>query len=131
MAERRIWDGDARVCVVGPGGKIYVGTEPRMVLLNDNGGGDWKRLSQMDDLPTRENWYFPPPPHQPQVQSIDVLPDAEGSVLVGIEVGDPAVSDDYGSSRREMNSGIHVDVQNVRPNSFLPSHLVADTDGGL
>ena len=129
--ERRIWDGDARACAIGPGGKIYVGTEPAMVFRSDNGGGDWVRLDKIDDLPTRESWYFPPPPHEPHVRSIDFLPDAESSVLVGIEVGGVLVSDDYGDNWREMNNGVHVDVHNVRPDPSLPGHLVATTGGGL
>jgi len=72
--ERRIWEGDARSCAIGPDGKLYVGVEPAMVFRSDDAGETWKRLDKIDELPTRESWYFPPPPHEPHVRSIDFLP---------------------------------------------------------
>ena len=60
--ERRLWEGDARACAVGPDGRLYVGVEPAMVFRSDDGGETWKRLDQIDALPTRDHLYFPPPP---------------------------------------------------------------------
>ena len=62
--ERRIWEGDARACAVGPDNKLYVGMEPAMVFRSDDAGQTWKRSDKIDELPTRSEWYFPPPPHQ-------------------------------------------------------------------
>ena len=129
--ERRIWEGDARACAIGPDGKLYVGIEPAMVFRSDDSGETWKRLDKIDELPTRESWYFPPPPHQPHVRSIDFLPEAESSVLVGVEVGGVLLSDDYGDTWTEMNNGVHVDVHTVRPDPSQPGRLIAVTGGGL
>jgi len=58
----------------------------------------WSRSSQIDQLPTRSTWYFPPPPHEPHVRSIDYLPNDARSVLVGIEVGGVLLSHDRGET---------------------------------
>ena len=129
--QQRIWEGDARTCAIGPDGKFYVGIEPAMVYRSDDQGGTWKRLDQIDELPTREKWYFPPPPHEPHVRSIDFLPGDDKSVLVGVEVGGVLQSRDYGDSWEELNNGVDVDVHTVRPNPSKPGHLIAVTGGGV
>ncbi len=129
--ERRIWEGDARACAIGPDGKLYVGIEPAMVFRSDDAGETWMRLEKIDELPTREQWYFPPPPHQPHVRSIDFLPSAATSVLVGVEVGGVLLSDDYGDNWKELNNGVHVDVHTVRPDPSQAGRLIAVTGGGL
>ena len=129
--ERRIWEGDARSCAIGPDGKTYVGIEPAMIFRSEDAGDTWKRLDRIDELPTREKWYFPPPPHQPHVRSIDFLPTAESSLLVGVEVGGVLLSDDYGEGWKEENNGVNVDVHTVRPDPSQPGSLIAVTGGGV
>lgn len=127
----RIWEGDARACAIGPDGKFYVGIEPAMVYRSDDDGETWKRLNQIDQLPTREKWYFPPPPHLPHVRSIDFLSGDDTSVLVGVEVGGVLLSHDYGDTWEELNNGVDVDVHTVRPNPSKAGHLIAVTGGGV
>lgn len=129
--ERRIWDGDARAAGIGLDGSLYVGTEPAMVFRSDDGGETWSRSDKIDELPTRETWYFPGPPRQPHVRSIDFLPDKGASVLVGVEVGGVLYSGDHGESWKELNEGLHVDVHAVRPDPSQPGRLVAVTGQGL
>ena len=129
--ERSIWQGDARACGIAPDGSIYVGTEPAMIFRSDDFGDSWDRLDAIDRLPTRSDWYFPPPPHEPHVRSIDFLPDDPASIIAGVEVGGVLVSHDRGESWREMNSGINVDVHTVRPDPSQHGHLLAVTGGGF
>ena len=129
--DRRIWNGDARATAIGPDGKLYLGTEPAMVFRSDDEGETWARLDKIDELPTREKWYFPGPPRQPHVRSIDFLPDVDGSVLVGVEVGGVLLSDDNGDNWTEVNNGVNVDVHTVRPDPSQPGRLIAATGEGL
>lgn len=129
--EQSLWEGDARSCAVGPDGRLYAGIEPAMIFRSDDSGETWKRLDKMDELPTRGQWYFPPPPHQPHVRSIDFLPGEMESVLAGVEVGGVLMSSDYGDTWREMNNGVHVDVHTVRPDPSQPGCLIAVTGGGI
>ncbi len=85
----------------------------------------------MDALPTRSTWYFPPPPHEPHVRSIDFLPDAPDYLLVGVEVGGVLQSSDGGESWVELNQGIYVDVHAVHPDPLQPSRLLAVTCRGF
>lgn len=129
--EARIWEGDARSCAISPEGKLYVGIEPAMIYRSDDNGTNWVRLDGIDELPTRKEWYFPPPPHQPHVRSIDFLPGVPESILAGIEVGGVLLSEDYGETWREMNEGLHVDVHTVRPDPSHHGSMMAVTGGGI
>src|SRR5207244_681746 len=118
-------------CAIAPDGTLYVGIEPAMLFRSADGGTTWTRLAAIDALPTRASWYFPPPPHQPHVRSIDFLPHAARSVLAGVEVGGVLLSPDGGVSWREMNDGVHVDVHTVRPDPGQPGRLIAVTGDGV
>ncbi|MFQ5971855.1 MAG: WD40/YVTN/BNR-like repeat-containing protein [Alphaproteobacteria bacterium] len=128
--QRRLWQGDARACAIAPDGTIYLGTEPAMIFRSTDRGGTWRRSDAIDDLPTRKDWYFPVSPREPHVRSIDVLPGAPDSVLVGVEVGGVVLSKDSGETWRELK-GVHADVHNVRPDHGKPGRLLAATGGGL
>ncbi|MBI4220585.1 MAG: hypothetical protein HY682_10600 [Chloroflexi bacterium] len=128
---RRIWTGDARACAISPRGVLYVGAEPAMVHWSVDEGKTWNTAEAIDHLPTRDDWYFPPPPHKPHVRSIDFFPGDPETVLVGIEVGGFIVSPDGGISWEEMNEGINVDVHTARPDPSNPRCIYAVTGGGF
>ena len=101
--ERRIWEGDARAAAIGPDGRFYVGTEPAMVFRSDDGGRTWRRSDKIDELPTREKWYFYPARRISRTYGPSTFsPNAEASVLVGVEVGGVVYSPDYGDSWSEL-----------------------------
>ena len=129
--DRLVWQGDARACAMAPDGTFFVGTEPAMIFRSRDAGQTWQRSDHIDALPTRKDWYFPPPPHQPHVRSIDFLPGLPPSVLVGIEVGGVLLSPDGGDSWEELNQGLYVDVHTVRPDPMQPGRLVAVTGRGF
>jgi hypothetical protein len=81
----RAWTGDARSCRLVPGSapsappRIFVGTEPADVLVSEDLGSTWADTASFGAIPTRPNWYFPPPPHQPHVLSIDPAELSDGT----------------------------------------------------
>ncbi len=127
---QQLYEGDVRSCAVGPNGVLFLGIEPAMVFRSDDAGASWQRCDAIDQLPTRDTWTFPPPPHQPHVLSIDFLPGEPDAVLAGVEVGGVLLSRDGGRTWCERNEGIYVDVHSVRPDPTRPGHLVAVTGGG-
>lgn len=129
--EHLIWQGDARACAIAPNGTYYVGIEPAMIFRSHDAGTTWQRSDAIDKLPTRSDWYFPPPPHQPHVRSIDLIPGKPDNVLVGIEVGGVLQSPDGGVDWQELNNGLYVDVHTVRPDPSQPGCLVAVTGRGF
>ncbi len=128
---QQLWEGDARSCAVGPDGVLYVGVEPAMVYRSGDGGVQWQRCDAIDDLPSRGEWTFPPPPHEPHVLSIDFLPGPTGEVLAGVEVGGVLLSADGGETWRELNNGVYVDVHSVRPDPSRAGRLMAVTGSGF
>src|SRR5688572_9414550 len=62
QADRQLWEGDARAAAIAPDGSVYVGTEPAMIFRSDDRGATWHRSDGIDQLPTRSEWSFPPPP---------------------------------------------------------------------
>ena len=129
--ERLVWQGDARACALAPDGTFYVGTEPAMIFRSHDAGATWQRSDHIDTLPTRAQWYFPQPPRQPHVRSIDFIPGSAMHVLVGVEVGGVLLSPDGGDSWQECNHGIYVDVHAVRPDPLQAGRLVAVTGRGF
>lgn len=129
--ERRLWEGDVRSCGVGPDGALYLGVEPAMVYRSDDSGDHWRRLEAIDGLPTRADWTFPPPPHEPHVLSIDFPADMPQAVLAGVEVGGVLHSPDRGESWAELNHGVYADVHSVRPDRTQPDCLFAVTGAGF
>jgi photosystem II stability/assembly factor-like uncharacterized protein len=128
---RRVWEGDAHSCAIGPDGAWYAGAEPAMIFRSRNRGAGWTRLASIGELPTRGEWTFPPPPHEPHVLSIDSLPGRDGTVLAGIEVGGVIISEDGGDTWRELNEGIYVDVHSTRPHPGDGERLFAVTGAGF
>lgn len=126
-----IWEGDARACAIGFQETYYIGIEPAMVYRSDDLGENWLRLSEIDNLPTRDKWYFPPPPHEPHVRSIDFLDGNDGNIIVGIEVGGVLMSRNYGNTWQEFNCGIDTDVHTVRPYPGNSDHMIAVTGSGV
>eukprot|EP00877_Chromochloris_zofingiensis_P013892 jgi/Chrzof1/8757/Cz03g23120.t1 len=140
-----IWSGDAHSCALfdTENGKkrIVVGTEPPQVLYSDDGGKTWGGEGDLDKLPSRPNWYFPPaPPHAPHVLGFDFA--VEGGkrlLLAGVEVGGVlasevlmagGVSDKAGGNVwEERSEGLCVDVHTVHTDPHVGERLYAATGG--
>ncbi len=131
LGQERIFEGDARSCAVGPDGALWAGVEPAMLFRSSDAGASWSRSDAIDKLPTRADWTFPPPPHQPHVLSIDFLPEEPDTVLAGVEVGGALLSPDGGDTWSEINEGIYVDVHSLRPDPSAAGALYAVTGRGF
>lgn len=144
-AAERVWKGDARSCCAWdqPDGGLglAVGTEPADVFCSLDGG---RTFSEGTDgfaaAPSRAQWKFPAPPHQPHVLSIEPLPVAAGSggadpgagqvqLVAGIEVGGVLVSRDAGGGGpwEERSKGLFTDVHSCRIDPHDPSRWLTVT----
>ncbi|WP_114576892.1 hypothetical protein [Saliphagus sp. LR7] len=95
---------------------VYAGTEPSRVYRSDDGGGSWTRLEGIADLPSEEEWYFPPRPDTHHTRWIEVDPFDPDRLYVGIEAGALLISEDGGDSWRERPPGSR------RDNHSLATH---------
>lgn len=96
--------------------EVWAGTEPSAVYRSTDGGETWDRQSGLTDLPSADEWYFPPRPDTHHVRWIEVDPFDPDRLYVGIEAGALVVSEDGGDSWRERPPGSR------RDNHSLATH---------
>jgi len=91
---------------------IYAGTEPsRLFVLRD--GGAWSELEALQDIPSRDQWSFPPRPWTHHVRWIAPDPHRAERLLVGIELGGLMYTDDGGASFTDHRPGAKRDAHNI------------------
>jgi photosystem II stability/assembly factor-like uncharacterized protein len=77
---------------------VWVGTEPSRVYCSRDGGDTWTEKPGLTDLPSAENWYFPPRPDTHHVRWIEVDPADPEHLYVGIEAGALVQTHDAGDT---------------------------------
>jgi photosystem II stability/assembly factor-like uncharacterized protein len=101
------------VAVSAVDGAVYAGTEPSALYRSDDGGGSWRELKALLDLPSRPNWSFPPRPWTSHVRWIAPSPHDAGLLLVGIELGGLMRSCDGGETWEDHRPGAQPDVHSI------------------
>src|SRR5438309_373321 len=117
--------------------RIYAGTEPAHLYVSTDFGKSWTELRSLLDMPSREKWTFPAPPHESHVKNIMFDPSDPNTIYAGVEVGGAFKSTDAGKTWTEM-SGFYEDVHRLmtvagRPNDVYMStgrNLYHSTDKG-
>ncbi|AXR77059.1 WD40/YVTN/BNR-like repeat-containing protein [Natrarchaeobaculum sulfurireducens] len=84
---------------------LYAGTEPSRVYRSEDAGDSWEPLEGIVDLPSAEEWFFPPRPHTHHVRWLEVDPFDPDRLYVGIEAGAFVYSDDGGETWQERPTG--------------------------
>jgi len=93
-------------------GTLYAGTEPsRLFALRD--GPEWTELEALQDIPSREQWSFPPRPWTHHVRWIAPDPHRPERLLVAIELGGVMLSDDGGESFTDHRPGAKRDAHAI------------------
>ncbi|MFC6768344.1 WD40/YVTN/BNR-like repeat-containing protein, partial [Natrinema soli] len=80
---------------------VYAGTEPSRVYRSRDGGDSWTRLEGLVDLPSADEWYFPPRPDTHHVRWLEVDPFDPDRLYVGIEAGAFVYTPDGGDTWHE------------------------------
>jgi hypothetical protein len=120
----RKWDridlpeGDVLSVAISPAdGALYAGTEPsRLFVSRDR--GDWTELEALQDIPSRDQWSFPPRPWTHHVRWIAPDPHSAERLLVGIELGGLMFTEDGGASFTDHRAGAKRDAHCI---SWHPS----------
>ncbi|MFA9426114.1 hypothetical protein [Natronorubrum sp. A-ect3] len=95
---------------------LYAGTEPSRVYRSTDGGDTWTQLTGLTDLPSADEWSFPPRPHTHHVRWLEVDPFDPERLYVGIEAGAFVLSTDGGETWQGRPAGSR------RDNHTLATH---------
>ncbi|GAB7013847.1 WD40/YVTN/BNR-like repeat-containing protein [Halolamina salina] len=66
---------------------VYAGTEPSRLYRSTDGGRTFERLPGLTDLPSSDEWSFPPRPDTHHVRWIEPDPNDPGLLHVAVEAG--------------------------------------------
>ena len=72
---------------VGSGGTCWAGTEPSSVYRSTDDGRTWTELPGLAELPSADEWSFPPRPHTHHVRWLEPAPADPNRLYVGVEAG--------------------------------------------
>jgi hypothetical protein len=94
----------------GADGSAWAGTEPSRLFRSPDGADGFEELEALQEIPSREEWSFPPRPWTSHVRWIAPDPHRAELVLVGIELGGLMRTDDGGRSFSDHRAGAQRDV---------------------
>ncbi|MFB6094680.1 MAG: WD40/YVTN/BNR-like repeat-containing protein [Halanaeroarchaeum sp.] len=102
---------------------VYAGTEPSRVYRSADGGDTWQHRDGLRDLPSADEWSFPPRPDTHHVRWIEVDPRDVGRIHVAIEAGALIRSSDGGRTWRDRVEGARRDVHSMATHPDRPGHV--------
>jgi len=126
------------VCAVENGRPVvYAGTEPPSLFRTRDEGRSWEELPGWRDMPGKDKWVFPMPPHVPHAKSLAVDPRDPHVLYAGVEQAGLFTTSDGGRTWRELDSysrpddEAYRDIHQVvlRPNH--PDEIYMTTGMGL
>ncbi|WP_254537159.1 WD40/YVTN/BNR-like repeat-containing protein [Halomarina litorea] len=118
--------------------EVWVGTEPSRVYHSTDAGETWAERPGLTDLPSSEEWYFPPRPETHHVRWISQSPHDPDRLAVSIEAGALVTSDDGGETWTDRVPTARRDNHTLATHPDAPGRLYAaagdgyaeTTDGG-
>jgi photosystem II stability/assembly factor-like uncharacterized protein len=83
---------------------LYAGTEPAHLFVSSDFGRNWEEVSTLRQVPGRDRWTFPAPPHQGHVKQVTFHPREDATIFVCVEQGALLRSTDDGCTWVEIDS---------------------------
>ncbi|SHG44615.1 WD40/YVTN/BNR-like repeat-containing protein [Halobaculum gomorrense] len=109
---------------------IWAGTEPSRVYRSTDGGDAWERRDGVVDLPSSDEWAFPPRPHTHHVRWIEPDPDDPGHLYVAVEAGALVTTGDGGETWRDRAPGSRRDTHSMATHPDAPDRAWAAAGDG-
>lgn len=109
---------------------VYLGSEPSELYRSTDGGATWTARPPLTDLPSSDEWSFPPRPETHHVRCLAVHPEDADHVAVGIEAGAFLLSRDGGESWTEQPPGSRRDNHALAVHPAAPDRLYAAAGDG-
>jgi photosystem II stability/assembly factor-like uncharacterized protein len=114
----------------GGRGVVYAGTEPSAVFRSEAGGDRWRELTGLTDLPSADEWSFPPRPQTHHVRHIQPDPHAAGRLYVAIEAGALVRTEDAGRTWRDRVPDGPYDTHTLATHPAVPNRLYSAAGDG-
>lgn len=111
--------------------EVLIGTSRARLFRSTDAGRGFTEIAAFLNVPGRERWSFPPPPHIPHVRSIVFDPRQRATMYVGVEEGGVMRSRDRGLSFEVLNQGLYPDVHSLAIDPEDSRRLYATTGGGF
>ena len=102
-----------------------VGSMPAHLMISRDDGVTWAELPALQEVESFAQWFFPPPPRLGHVKEIVVDRDR---IFVGIEVGALLVSEDGGTSFRDLQvdpNPVECDMHRLLIDPQTPDRMIA------
>lgn len=109
---------------------VWAGTEPSSVYRSGDGGRTWAERPGLTELPSADDWFFPPRPDTHHVRWIEPDPHEPDRVYVGIEAGAFVLTDDAGETWHEGPPGSRRDNHQLATHRGAPGRVYAAAGDG-
>ena len=109
---------------------VYAGTEPSMLFYSEDKGRYWHEFKGIQNLPSKENWSFPPRPYTHFVRWITPSYSNENHMAISIEAGAVLTTDDHGELWKDRPNKSPIDVHTLLAHPKAPGRLYAANGDG-
>ncbi|WP_096393833.1 hypothetical protein [Halorubrum trapanicum] len=110
---------------------VWIGTEPSRAYRSADGGETAARVGGLTDLPSADEWSFPPRPDTHHVRWIEPCPADPERWLLGIEAGALAVTADGGATWTDRPPGSRRDNHAMATHPDAPDRVYAAAGDGF
>lgn len=110
---------------------IYAGTEPSRLYYSEDYGESWREFENLQELPSKANWRFPPRPETHYVRWITPSYFNEKHIALSIEAGAVVHTSTHGKDWQDRPQKSPIDVHTLLAHQDKPNYLyAANGDGG-
>lgn len=112
-------------------GVLWAGTEPSAIFRSENGGASWLEYPELQNLPSKSTWSFPPRPWTHHVRWIEPDATEPARIFAGIELGGVMRSSDRGATWEDRKPNSQHDCHTLRTHPRAPGVIYEAAGGGF